>query len=144
MHWMVELGCIDISMNVLLLSLHLVLPHEGHIDAAWNVMACLGLHHNSCLSMYPTYPTIDNDPFPVMDWKEFYGDVTESIPSNTPKPLGKPVDVSMFVDSNHAGDKQTRHSCSGFLIYVNKTLNDWYLKRQVTIETGILTQNLLR
>ncbi len=78
--------------------------------------------------MDPTYPHIDDDQFPVMDWKEFYGEVTKPIPPNTPKSLGKPVDVHMFVDSNHTGDKQTRCSCSGFLIYVNIALVDWYSK----------------
>ncbi len=75
-----------------------------------------------------TYPDIDDDQFPVMDWKVFYSDITEPIPSNAPKPLGEPVDVHMFMDSNHAGDKQTRRSCSGFLIYVNTVLVDWYSK----------------
>ncbi|KAL7461868.1 hypothetical protein ACHAXS_002274 [Conticribra weissflogii] len=74
--------------------------------------------------MDPTYPHINNNQFPVMDWKEFYGEVTKPILPNAPKPLGKPVDVHMFIDSDHAGDKQTRLSHSGFLIYAS-------------IETGI-------
>ncbi|KAL7447608.1 hypothetical protein ACHAXS_000011, partial [Conticribra weissflogii] len=72
-----------------------------------------------------------------MDWKELYGEVIEPIPPNAPKPLDKLVDVRMFVDSNHAGDKQTRHSQSGFLIYINTALVDWHLKQQATIETGV-------
>ena len=75
-----------------------------------------------------TYPHIDDDLFPVMDWKEFYSEVTEPIPPNTPKSLSKPVDVFMFVDSDYSGDKQTRRSHSGFLIYVNTVLVDWHLK----------------
>ncbi|KAL7460135.1 hypothetical protein ACHAXS_000600 [Conticribra weissflogii] len=63
-----------------------------------------------------------------MDWKEFYGKVTEPIPPNAPKPLDKPVDICMFVDSNHTGDKQTRQSHSGFLIYVSTALVDWHSK----------------
>ncbi len=50
--------------------------------------------------MDPTYPDIDDDQFPVIDWKEFYGDVTEHIVPNNPKPLYKPVDVIMFVVHN--------------------------------------------
>ena len=137
MRWMVELGRIDIATEVSLLSSHSALPREGHMDAALHIMAYLGLHHNSRLCMDPTYPDIDDEQFPVMDWKEFYGEVTEPIPPNAPKPLGKPVDVRMFVDSDHAGDKQTRRSRSGFLIYVNTALVDWHSKRQATIETGV-------
>ncbi len=53
--------------------------------------------------MDPTYPDIDNKQFPVMDWKEFYGEVTKPIPPNAPKPLGKPVDVHMFIGCDHEG-----------------------------------------
>ncbi len=66
---MVKLGCIDIATEVSLLLLHSVLPHEGHMDTALHIMAYLGLHHNSCLCMDPTYLNIDNDQFPFMDWK---------------------------------------------------------------------------
>ncbi len=107
MCWMVELGCIDIAMEVSMLLSHSALPHEGHMDAALHIMAYLGLHHNSCLCMDLTYPSINNDQFPVMDWKEFFGEVTKPIQLNASKPLGKPVDVCMFVEGNHAWDKQT-------------------------------------
>ncbi|KAL7460033.1 hypothetical protein ACHAXS_000501 [Conticribra weissflogii] len=93
--------------------------------------------------MDPTYPDIDNKQFPEMDWKEFHGDVQEPISPNAPKALGKPVDVRMFVDSDHAGDKQTQRSQSGLLIYVNIALVDWHSKRQATIETAFLVQSLL-
>ncbi len=122
MPWMDELDCIDIATDVSLLSSHTALPCEGHMDADLHIMAYLGIHHNSYLCMDPTYQDIDNDQFPVMYWKEFYRGVTVSLPPNAPKPLEKPVDVHMFVDSNQAGDKQTRHSRSGFLIYVNTAL----------------------
>ncbi|KAL7447645.1 hypothetical protein ACHAXS_000041 [Conticribra weissflogii] len=87
--------------------------------------------------MDPTYPDIDDEQFPVMDWKEFYGKVTDSNPHNTPKPLGKPVYALMFVVSYHSGDKQTRQSNSGYLIYVNTALVDWNLKQQAKVETGV-------
>ncbi len=84
-----------------------------------------------------TYPYINDDHFSVMDWKEFYGNGKELILPNAPKPLGKPVDVCMFIDSNHAGDKQTRRSHSSFLIYVNTAFVDWHSKQQATIKTGV-------
>ncbi len=100
---MVKLGCIDIATEASMLSSHSAIPREGHIDAALHIMAYLGLHHNSCFCMDPTYPNIDTDQFPVIDWKEFYCKVTEPISPNAPKPLAKLVDVHMFVGSNHAG-----------------------------------------
>ncbi len=72
-----------------------------------------------------------------MDWKEIYGDIKEPIPPNDLKPLGEPVDVCIFVDSDHTGEKQTRCSHRSFLIYINTALIDWHLKHQATIETGV-------
>ncbi len=89
-------------------------------------MAFIGLHHISCLCMDLIYPYIYNDQFPVMDWKEFYGDIQEPIWPNAPKPLGTPVDAHMFVGSDHTEDKQTSCPHSGFLIYANTALVDWH------------------
>ncbi|KAL7447683.1 hypothetical protein ACHAXS_000066, partial [Conticribra weissflogii] len=74
---------------------------------------------------------------------EFYHDVTGPIPPNTPKSLGKPVDIQRFVYSNHTGDKQTKCSHSGFLIYVNTDFVDWHSKRQAKIETGVFGTELV-
>jgi len=71
------------------------------------------------------------------DWREFYGDVKEAIPPNAPKSRGKDVDLRMYVDSDHAGDKRTRRSRSGFFIYMNSSLIFWLTKKQSTIETSV-------
>ncbi len=89
-------------------------PRERHLEAAIHVMGYLGLKHNTELVFDPTYPDINLDYFPTFDWTEFYGDVTEAIPTDMPKPLGKEVDLQMMVDSDHAGDKQTQCSRTGF------------------------------
>ena len=44
----------------------------------------------------------------LQNWTNFYGDVQEPIPPNAPEPAGKEVDIQLFVDSDHAGDKKTR------------------------------------
>ena len=56
----------------------------------------------------PTYPEIDLSNFVEQDWKNFYGDVKEAIPLNMPEPRGKEVDIRMFVDSDHAGDRRAQ------------------------------------
>jgi hypothetical protein len=43
----------------------------------------------------------------------------------------------MMCDSDHAGDKRTRRSCTGFLIFCNMALIAWVSKKQVTIETFV-------
>jgi hypothetical protein len=54
-----------------------------------------------------------------------------------PQPLGKPVDIRVWVDSDHAGEKRTCRSRTGFFIYVNMACVDWVSKHQSTIETSV-------
>lgn len=91
---------------------------------------------NSNLVFDDAKPKINEEQFPQVDWTEFYGDVKEAIPSNAPKPRGKSVDVSMFVDADHAGNLATRRSHTGILIFVNKAPIIWYSKRQNTVESS--------
>jgi hypothetical protein len=52
------------------------------------------------------------------DWKYMYGDVKEMVTSDDPVPLGKAVNLRLFVDSD-SGEQFTRHSRTGFVIYLN-------------------------
>jgi hypothetical protein len=46
------------------------------------------------------------------------------------------VIMTCFVDANHAGDKITRRSQTGFIIYVNNAPIDWFSKKQNTCESS--------
>ncbi len=137
MRWMMELGRIDIAIEISLLSSHLAYPHAVHLEVALNVMGYLKQKHNTQLVFDLTYPTIDMDSFPQYDWMEFYGNVEEAIPSNMSEPLGKDLDVCIFCDSDHAGEKRTRRLCTGFLIFCKMALIDWISKEQAMIETSV-------
>jgi hypothetical protein len=50
------------------------------------------------------------------DWKSMYGGVKDMITSDVPVPRGKEVALRLFVDSDHAGEKFTRRSRTGFVI----------------------------
>ena len=56
---------------------------------------------------------------------------------NAPESLGKEVDICMFVDSDHAGDKVSCRSRRDFLKYVNTALMQWFSKKQSTVETSV-------
>jgi hypothetical protein len=75
--------------------------------------------------------------FPQYNWTKFYGNIEGAIPADMPEPLGKDVDVRMMCDNDHAGDKRTRRSRTGFLIFCNMALIDWVSKKQATIETCV-------
>ena len=117
MRWMVEIGRIDIAAECSLLSSHLAYPREGHFECALHMMGHLKWKHKSQLFFDLTYPDIDFDTFDDgADWKTFYGDVIKAIPPNAPDPRGKAVYLHMWVDSDHAGDKMTRRSRTGYFI----------------------------
>ena len=101
----------------------------------------MGYHkwkHNSRLLFDRTYPDIDFDTFnDGAKWKSFYGDVTKSIPPNIPDPRRKAIDLRMWVDSDHAGDKMTRQSRTGYFIWLNTALINWLSKKQATIEGSV-------
>ena len=43
----------------------------------------------------------------------------------------------MFVDSDHAGDYVSCRSRSGFFIYMNTVLLQWFSEKQTTVETSV-------
>jgi hypothetical protein len=137
MQWMCNIGLIDIATEVLVLSSHLAYPREGHLDAALHVMGYLQLKYNSQLIFDPTYPHFDDSTFQHHNWEEFYKDFQEAIPMNALPPLKKEVDLSMMVDSNHAGDKPTQQSHTGFLIFLNMFLINRLSQKQPTIESSV-------
>jgi hypothetical protein len=136
MRWCVELGRIDIIIEVSMFSTYLVMPREGHMEAVFHGFAYLGLHHNVRVLCDPTYPAVDMGTFIKTDWKSMYGDVKETIPSDDPVTRGKEVDLRLFVDSDHAGEF-TRRSRTGYVIYLNMAPIVWFSKRQPTVESSV-------
>jgi hypothetical protein len=85
----------------------------------------------------PTYPHVDMSDFKICDWKNFYGNVEEAIPTDAPESRGKEVDLRLYVDSDHAGEKLTRRSRTGYFIFMNMAPVTWFSKQQPTIETSV-------
>ena len=68
LRWMIELGRIYIITKVSLLSSHVALPREGHLDAAVHAMAHVGWKYNSSLVYDPLCPEIDHSVIQKYDW----------------------------------------------------------------------------
>ena len=81
LRWMVELGRVDILTEVSLLSSHLAMPREGHLDALLHLYVYLGCKHNSRMAFDPTYPRINQEDFQTCDWKGLYGDAQGANPT---------------------------------------------------------------
>jgi hypothetical protein len=66
-----------------------------------------------------------------------YGTVSEMLPSNAPRPLGKYVMLIHYYDANLFHDIITGCSVTRILHLINKTPLDWYsFKKQATVVTA--------
>jgi hypothetical protein len=136
LRWAVELGRLDIHVDTAMLSQHLVHPRQGHLEAVYHIYSYLKKHERCAMIFDDAMVTYANADFPTYDWTDFYGDVSEAIPPNAPAPRGNPVQMTAFVDANHAGNQVTRRSHTGILLYVNQAPIIWYSKAQATVETS--------
>ena len=139
LRWMVELGRVDICLEVSLMSSHLALPREGHLECLFHIFAYLEKYHNAEMLFHPTEPQIDSSAFQRQDWT--YSAMSESertevLPPGIPRPLGKGFVIRCFVDADHAGDEITRRSQTGFIVYINNAPVYWYSKRQGSVESS--------
>jgi hypothetical protein len=136
LRWAVELGRIDIMMEVSMLSSHLALPREGHLQQVYHIFAFLKNKPKRTLAFDPQHPDIDESRFIKCDWHDFYRGAKEPIPGDAPEPRGNVVSTHCFVDADHAGNRVTRRSQTGILIFINRAVTIWYSKGQTTVETS--------
>jgi hypothetical protein len=126
--WTVELGCFDIATAVSQLSSFLAVPRRGHLEAAYRIFTYLKTQACSKPIFDDTVVDWDSSKFTKVNWTNLYLDDAEPISPNAPELHGEPVQMNCFIDADHAGDKVTRRSHSGILIYLNSAPIDWYSK----------------
>jgi hypothetical protein len=136
LRWAVELGRIDIHLPVALMAQYLAQPRLGHLQQLFHIFAYIKAHLRSRILLDDTAPYVDSGCFVQADWREFYPDASEALPPNAPEPRGNPVIISCFVDADHAGNRITRRSHTGILIFCNRAPIVWFSKRQNTVETS--------
>ena len=144
---MVELGRVDICTEVSMLSSHLALPRQGHLEALFHLFAYLKSHHNSEMVFDPSEPDLDLSDFPGEDWTlSIYGDVSEELPptkpfeesgpGEAPEPRGRGFRIVVFVDCDLGGDCMTRRSRTGFAVFLNGAPVYWLSKKQASCEVS--------
>lgn len=125
LRWIVELGRVDICLEVSMMSSHMVLPREGHLEQVLHIFTYLKKYHNAELVYDPSDPAIDETEFEVRDWtsSEFgHLEGREELPPNMPEPRGQGFVLNAKVDADHASDSVTRRSRTGFLVWINSCL----------------------
>jgi hypothetical protein len=136
---MVELGWMDIMVDVSLLSSYTMQPHVGHLDQVFHIFGYLKRNKRATLIFEKSQVDWNESSFQTNNWTDFYRGVKELLPPNAPAPRGNVVQINCFVDVYHAGNQITRHSQTDVLIFLNRTpiiSIIWYSKAQNTVETS--------
>ena len=122
LRWIVELGHVDVCLEVSMMSSHIVLPREGHLKVLLQIFAYRKKHHNTEMVYDPSQPEIDNAVFDRKDWTSGeFGHLQgiEELPPKMPEPHGIGLTMVAKVDADHTANTLTRRSRTGFLIIVS-------------------------
>jgi len=139
LRWMVELGRIDICLEVSMMSSHLAMPREGHLGQIFHIFTYLRKFHNTEIVYDPSDPCIETGNFERKDWTSSeFGHISgeEELPPNMPEPRGLGFIMSAKVDADHAADTVSRRSRTGFFVYLNCLPIYWLSKKQTSVESS--------
>ena len=139
LRWAVELGYVDICLEVSMMSAHLALPRKGHLDQVLQIFGYLKKYHNTELVYNPSEPEVELSQFERRDWMASeFGHVVgkEETPKDMPELRGMGFIIRAKVDADHASDTTTRRSRTGFLVYINSAPVFWWSKKQTSIESS--------
>ena len=138
LQWMVELGRVDICIELSTMYSNLALPREGCLEQLYHIFAHIKKYYNTEMMFDPTVPEINESYFERKDWtaSEFgHIEGQEAKPSNTSEARVMGVTMHSKVDADHAGDSITRRSRSGCLVYLNSSLVYWLSKKHISVES---------
>jgi hypothetical protein len=137
LQWAITLGRFDIMTAVVTLSAFRAAPRKGHLERAKRVCGYLSKMRNGAIRVRTDEPDFSDVPVREFDWsRTTYGAIEEILPKDAPKPLGKWVTLTHYIDANLMHDMITGRSMTGILHFMNKTPIDWYSKKQGTVETA--------
>ena len=86
-----------------MMSSHLALPREGHLEQVLHIFAYLKKYHNTELVYDPSDPVVDENDFERRDWASSeFGHVEgkEEFPANMPEPRGHGFIMRAKVDAD--------------------------------------------
>jgi hypothetical protein len=148
LNWIVTLGRFDVLYATNTLARFSMAPREQHLIMAKRILGYLKKfpHYRIVLNPNPfeTSQLLKN--FTEQDnWKEFYPEAMEEIPKDRPEapPNARKVQITIFVDADHAHCEVTRRSVTGIVVFVNSTPVKWFSKMQRTVETSTYGSELV-
>ena len=74
LRWAIEIGRVDILLEVALLSTHLAAPKRGHLEQVYHIFGYLKKNPKRKIYLDPDLPIISESRFKTFDWEDFlYG-----------------------------------------------------------------------
>lgn len=123
------------------------MPREGHLNQLSRIVAFLKRKPKLTLYFDPAQAQVDEGMFNGNNpeqFKDHYRDTVEELPDRMPKPRGRMVKITCFVDASHATNKVNRKSHhTGHIIFINRVPITWYSKQQNTVETHTFTSEFI-
>ena len=137
LQWLISLGRFDIAVHVMSLSRFRAQPRKGHLDRAKTIVGYLLFLPDGAIRFRIGEPDFSSLKDQEYDWtRTVYSGACEQIPHDIPKPLGKHVQTTHYVDANLHHDLATGKAVTAALHFLNQTPIDAYTKRQSTVETA--------
>ena len=137
LQWLISLGHFDIAVHVMSLSRFRAQPRKGHLDRAKRIVGYLLFLPDGAIRFRTGEPDFSSLKDQEYDWtRSVYSGACEQIPHDIPKPLGKHVQTTHYVDANLRHDLATGKLVTAVLHFLNQTPIDAYTKRQSTVETA--------
>ena len=127
----------DIAVHGMSLSRFRDQPRKGHLDRAKRIVGYLLFLPGGAIRFRTGEPDFSSLKDQEYDWtRSVYSGACEQIPHNIPKPLGKHVQTTHYVEANLHHDLATGKAVTAVLHFLNQTPIDAYTKRQSTVETA--------
>ena len=137
LQWLISLGRFDIAVHVMSFSRFRAQPRKGHLDRAKRIVGYLLFLPDGAIRFRIGEPDFSSLKDQEYDWtRTVYSGACEQIPYDIPKPLGKHVQTTHYVDANLHHDLATGKAVTAALHFLNQTPIDAYTKRQSTVETA--------
>ena len=137
LQWVIQIGRFDVSTAVMTLSRFRAAPRQGHMDRVKRIFGYLSKMRHGVIRIRTEKPDFSGFPEKVYDWENTcYRGAKEVKPHDAPRPLGKSVVTSHYVDANLYHDIISGRSVTGIMHFLNKTPIDWFSKLQATVETA--------
>ena len=141
--WLSGLGRFDIAVHVMTMSRFRQQPRIRHLERLKKIIGYLANFPHGSLRFRLHEPDYSNLPHREYDQQRtVYADTKEEIPHDIPKPKGKHVTTTTYVDANLHHDQVAGRAVTACLHLVNATPSHWHTKRQATVETATFVLSL--